>query len=242
MSVALIVIMGAMSFAVSMMRSNSTTIRSTRVTQDLRMTSEIIARELKRSGFNQNAIQLVTNAPYESSFDTMEWGATSASVASDCRATRTAGQSSSCVVFSYDRPGVNDSNTSKAPTGEEYKGFRRIVLGTGTKQRGVVQMFVGTAGSDPSCDDGNDAAGWITMTPPGINVTKFALSPTVSAPISLSSLPGATVKVRRIGIQIDGRPVSNVTMKNEYARQVCDEVRIRSDEVAYTPPTPPDTP
>lgn len=235
--VSLIIALAVTTFVISLMRANSTTVRTTRVTQDLRMSSELIAKELRRSGYNQNAIQMITNADaYASTFDNMVWGDTQDAQAGDCPATINQGEGSSCLLFSYDRLGINDGTASLEPAGEEWKGFRRVEVGAGRLARGVLQMYVGEDGTEPDCDDAVDASGWHNLTPPGIDITRFALSNATSDPLDLASVPNTTVAVRRVGVQIDARPLQNAGLGEEYTRQVCEEVRVRADEVTYTPP------
>lgn len=225
MVIGLIVALAVTTLAVAILRNNTEVVQSTRVTQDLRISSELIARELKRAGYNQNAVNLVSNQDgYDSGFDQMIWGDAVDSQAGDCEVVAAVGEASSCLLFSYDRLGINDG--ADDPNGQEWKGFRRVFL-EGT-ERGVLQMFLGSAADEPDCDDGIDAAGWETLTPPGIDVTNFSLANSVSDPIELATIPGASVQVRSVGIQIVARPIGS-----DRERQICDEVRVRADEVLF---------
>lgn len=242
MTVSLIVSLGVAALVISLIRANALTVRGTRVTQDLRVTSEIISRELRRSGYNQNAIQLISNAPlFGNGFDDIEWGDTHTATTDDCPITQEVGEASSCIVFSYDRQGINDGETSNDPSSQEWKGFRRIEVTDTSGTRGVMQMFIASSDT-PDCSDPATATGWKTLTPPGIDIVRVSFSDNSSAPMDLSSIPDTTVTIRSVGVDILARPLVSTAFPNEQQRQVCDEVRIRADEVTYTPPVTPPTP
>lgn len=62
MSIGLIVIGSAIALMVSVMRANSENMQSTRLTQELRALTDIVARELRRARYNENTINFVGEA------------------------------------------------------------------------------------------------------------------------------------------------------------------------------------
>lgn len=231
-AVGLIILLAATTFIASFMRSNGENIMATRLMQDIRTSHVLFAREIKRAGFNRNALRLVSNAQaYSGSFATLTTGGTTAITQTDCPDIRNSGvaNASTCLIFSYDRVGVNDGAT--APNGQEWKGFRRQVI----DGRGVIQGFIAAAaGATPACGDAANDADWTTLTSPNHNITRFLVVQRTSDPIEISTIEGATVNVRDAVIQIEGRGVGRDTG----TRRLCETVRVRTDQLNIPAPAP----
>jgi type IV pilus assembly protein PilW len=89
----LIVSGAALALVVSIMKSNADTIRATRLTQELRTTAEIMARDLRRA---RGVTDPIVNV-----------GIATASMLKACNAiTPVSGASASCVTFGYDCTGA----------------------------------------------------------------------------------------------------------------------------------------
>ena len=89
----LIVSGAALALVVSIMKSNADTIRATRLTQELRTTAEVMARDLRRA---RSVADPIANV-----------GIASASMLKACNAiTPVSGASASCVTFGYDCTGA----------------------------------------------------------------------------------------------------------------------------------------
>lgn len=230
--VGLIILLAAMTFVSSLMRSNTENVMSTRVMQDIRSTHALLAREIKRAGFNRNALRLVSNAQaYNGSFTTITTDGSVAVEETDCPDIVDSGlaNASTCVIFAYDQVGVNDA--ADAPNGQEWKGFRRQVV----DGRGVVQGFVAAAaGATPDCDDAATNSNWTTLTSPDHDITRFLVVQRTSDPIEITTIEGATVNVRDALIQIDGRRRGRDTG----SRRLCESVRIRTDALNIPAPAP----
>jgi len=223
----LLVGMAVTAFSLSMIRSHTETVQSTRVLQDLRITADLMVRELQRSGFDRDAIRLVANQEnYINGFSQITYGPAVAAPAATCPAIAAAESLSSCILFSYDRAGINDD--AGAPDGEEMKGFRLVP--SADESRGIVQMFIGSADDEPACDDASDAAGWQNITPPGVDVVGLFVADNSAEPMDLASIPGAQVEVRTVSLQVSAIP-SGVPGGRQ--RMVCDDVRVRADAVSF---------
>lgn len=104
--VGLIVSGAAVALVVSIMKANAETIRATRLTQELRTTTEIVSRELRRA---QGIDDPIANV-----------GLASANMLKNCDAITpaTAGTTAACTTFGYDckakSDGTFDSGTFKA--------------------------------------------------------------------------------------------------------------------------------
>lgn len=85
--IGLIVSGAALALVVAVMKSNADTIRATRLTQELRTTAEIIARDLRRARSVSDPIANVGKTPLLNACNTISPAATA---------------SASCVTFGYD--------------------------------------------------------------------------------------------------------------------------------------------
>lgn len=123
----LIVIGAVLSFVVTTVRSNTQTTQATRVMQELRTSMGLISRELRRAGYNQNAIDSVGTNSTSTVFT-----AITTNLADDC------------IVVAYDRGGTPGS----VDVGES-RGFRRIV------RNGVGLLQASLESSAASCASGS---------------------------------------------------------------------------------------
>lgn len=166
-AVGLFVIVGAAKLFADYVVSNKRQMLETRVNQDLRAAADIVARDLRRAGYWNNATAGV-------------WGTGSASVVPNPHAAASGAVSSTAtsVSYSYARAAAAQVDGLDA---SEYAGFRTAVVGTA----GVLQM-----------QDGQ-TSGWQAITDPGtVNVTTFSVTPTSPALVNnLSSYCGCLSKL-----------------------------------------------
>lgn len=122
----LVVIGAVLSFVVTTMRANNQNTQVTRVMQDLRVTMGLVSRELRRAGYDRNAIDVVGTNVVASTFSTLTINATQ-----------------DCVVIAYDRGG----NAGAIDAGES-RGFRRVVRdGIGVLQANLESTAAACDGS-----------------------------------------------------------------------------------------------
>lgn len=226
-----LVVSGAlMAFVVSMLRSHNENVLATRLMQNMRTSHAFISREIRRAGFNRDALRIIANpAGYNGAYADLQFSGEAAIDDADCPAVVASGleQASTCMVFAYDRVGVNDG--AQAPNGLEWKGVRRVVDDEGL---GQLQAFLGTSGAAvPDCEDPVDDANWTDMTPPGQDISRFLLVNRESEDIEVGTVPGAVLTVRQVFVQIDGQ-VAGTTIR----RRLCEDVRIRADRLSFPPP------
>ena len=137
--VAGIVVVGAMlAFTVSSVRANSDYVMASRLTQQLRTISEHVPDELRRAGYDEDAMSYVAAA---SSTDFSEF----APILVD---TATAG--SHCVVYAYDRSPGNAGQIDLANA--EVRGIRRAVATIDGQAVGVIEAGENSATGAPECD------------------------------------------------------------------------------------------
>lgn len=223
----LIVTGAAITFALSSMRSNTDFVRSTRLTQELRVTMDAITRELRRAGYDEGALvyamQGVTGTA-TSDFSPILFN-------SDTNADGTSDDG--CIIYAYDRapgePGkVNLSNG-------EIRGIR-LVRATvdGVANVGIIEMAESSAGITPACNNSTATyttypptcnGAWCALSDPRVmNITTFTLdtSAFVNSPATATTTP---VQLRDLGLELSGSLIGDTTV----VRSVSGGVRVRAD-------------
>ena len=211
----LIVSAALVAFTMSSFRSNGEYVLSTRLTQELRNSLDLVMRDLRRAGYDQGALGLLAQGTM-SPFSSMH-------VEADC------------VVYAYDRfdqDGVYTDGIVDVDNGE-VRGLRRVEVDYEGATVGVIEYAVSADGERPACDGDtgdydqfppqcNDDSTWCPLSDPSIlNITEFALADNRTI---VGTAPTQVV-LRDIGVQISGQ-LANST---EFTRTVKSSVRVRSD-------------
>jgi Tfp pilus assembly protein PilW len=225
----LVVSGAAVAFVLSTLDSNTEFVRTARLNQDLRSNMDYVNRELRRAGYDENALKYIALSATNnatSPFATMQVVRPNAD--------------NSCVVYAYDSKaaavsGVGGPGKIDAAAGE-VRALRRMTRAVDGKLVGVMEVAQ-TSASAPvlDCDaDGpnydnypatcNDATGWCPLSDPKqIDVTRFRIvdaslwtPPTVSANGS---------KVRDLDLTMDGVLMG----RDQIAREVQSSVRMRAE-------------
>lgn len=202
LALGLIIIAGVLSFTVNSVASVGRNIGATRLMQELRGAMSVMSREIKRSGYDRDAIEGISRGVYPSGY-----------------AAITINSARDCLLMAYDRVGLNDGGN--APGAGEWKGFRRATVAG----RGVLQ--VNATSNPPSCT-GND--GWVDLTSRNdVNVTSLVLTQTAIAPVAGGATPrGAiTVSVREVQVAMRAALVDDPATE----RGLDERVRVRTDVV-----------
>jgi hypothetical protein len=229
MTSGLVVSGAAISFLVASMTSNTNYVRAARFTQDLRNNMDFVTGELRRAGYDENAMRYVALS------------ATSAvtSPFSPMKVVR-GNSDSSCVLYAYD----GKTPKTVAGTGPGYldiangevHGLRRMTRTVNGIQVGVIEIAQSSASAPAlNCDGGspdyttypaacNAASGWCALSDPEqLDVTSFRI---VDASIWNPPTSGTFgSKVRDLGVTMQGVLIG----KNEYARSVQTNVRVRAE-------------
>ncbi len=236
----LIVSLAAVTFMGASLKSNSEFVRATRLEQELRSNLDFVTRELRRAGYDQNAMAYV-NLPSSST----------ASSPFNQIYIISANSNRSCVIYTYDRlPGT--AGTVDLNNGE-IRAVRRVpsALTVNGVAVGVLEFAQSSAGRTPSCDSvalgtnggadystypasctsvANQAAGlspWCPLSDSRVlNITSFLVDPTSN--ISSSSMQIRDLKITMVGNLINASDVS---------RSVQSKVRVRADCIRTTPGT-----
>ncbi len=208
LTLGLIVLGAVLTFTVTMIRAYSENIQSTRLTQELRTSMNIIAREIRRAGFDSRSVTRVLTDINPSTFNAM---------------TVTA----NCVSYQYDR-GVGGPGGT--PGVSEVRGVRMSST-TGTVQMNASSASIDCAGSNGWVDVTDPSVVQVTAFAPTLIDTPFcsqlgATTDPVTGTITYHLAQGV---VRHLRLCLKGRLVAD----NSIARHVTNTVRVRAENVSF---------
>lgn len=218
MAAGLLVIGAVIEFTISTARSTSVNIRSTRIMQDLRNSMNLIEREIRRSGFDENAYKFAgtcvspTGVCPVSNFNSLVV------------------DSPSCIVVSYDNAASATPGTLAAG---EFHGFRRVANAAGA---GVIQASLAGA-ARPNCTDAATSANWLDVTnPDSVNVTNLNFTQPATAGGCVSSAAGLWIVVQDVLVQMTGQGVA-LDSGAVTTRSIEESVRVKNDRISVTKPS-----
>jgi Tfp pilus assembly protein PilW len=227
--VAGMVVVGAvLAFTVSSVRANSDYVQSTRLMQELRNVTDYMTVELKRAGYDDNAMYYVANptSTAVSKFAPMKIDPT---------------VSPNCILYAYDRSGSNLGGLDLA--NGELRGIRRRTTRIGTVDVGVIEVAESSSTATPACDgaqpdysaypvDCNATSGWCPLSDPKtLDVQAFTISTTASGTNSngVSTTPGGptypAIQMRELQLTLTGNLRSDASV----TRTVRSNVKVRAD-------------
>jgi prepilin-type N-terminal cleavage/methylation domain-containing protein len=227
----LLVSLAAVAFFFSSIRSNTDYVGATRLTQELRNNLDYVTRELRRAGYNADALTYVSlpaNSTQRSPFGSIQLV--------------NGGANDSCVLFAYDRDTNGTSIGAVEPAGGERHGIRRFVRsitidGTAT-DIGVIEVAQSDAtvtsldcAADgpnygtypPSC---NTTTGWCALSDPRrINITALNITLTSGGINNDPSGGNFGTLVRDYTVVVSGSLLKDTSA----TQSVNDSIRIRSE-------------
>jgi prepilin-type N-terminal cleavage/methylation domain-containing protein len=243
----LIVSAAVIAFLLASMRSNGEYVQSTRLTQELRNTLDLVVRDLSRAGYNDDALGL-DSLPVASPFAPVFLKDAAPTVTAGTPSTYGNADVDGCVLYAYDRtypigyqdnPACSDisgcGNAGAVDLGNgEIRGLRRTCVDGACDGEaddvGVIEFAESAPGVVPACNGGsanystspstcNATSGWCGLSDPGqLNITRFMVINTSS---DLSNL----MRIRDFGIHLEGRLLRG----DDPPRAVATEVKIRAD-------------
>ena len=218
----LIVSAAALSFFLSSMKSNGEYVQSTRLTQELRNSLDLITRDLRRAGYDEKALGYLATG-------------SASGLTHICRTTGgsntciTNGSVGDCIIYAYDSGDASAVDGQVDPDYGEVRGIRRKTdTINGVANTGIIEYAVSRSGfTKPAC---GDAKANYTSFPPSCNGVWCPLSdPTRLNVTSLTftDVGGAAgqVLVRNIDVVLQAQLAGSAT----FTRGVKTSVRIRSD-------------
>jgi len=221
----LIVLGAVLAFTVSSVKSNSDFVKSTRLMQELRNSSDFITSELKRAGYDEAAMTYLANP-------------VSTEVSLFAPILVSAGNN--CVIYAYDRqpgrPGKVDVDNG------EIRGIRRATTADGT---GVIEVAESTATVTPACNGAqpdysqypttcNAASGWCPLSDPrSVDIRVFTVNtanvPTDTNTHGLRPIPGGStfnaLQLREFQVTLAG----NLRNDPAVTREVRANIKVRAD-------------
>lgn len=225
--VAGLIVSGAVvAFTMSSMKSNSEYVLSTRLTQELRNTLDLATRDLRRAGYDDDALKYVGN-DNASPFSPLHLETT----------TESDGSKSSCVVYAYDRTYPNGSTTAVGTAGVldldngEVRGIRRKQVTSNGRTVGVIEYAESDGTVKPDC---SDASASYSTNPPTCVATWCPLSDSRRLDITGFEIvnnfqdlgtSGNEMRMRTLDIKIIGRLAGST----EFTRDVLTRVKVSAD-------------
>ena len=212
----LIVSIAVVAFAFSSMKSNGEYVQSTRLTQELRNTLDLVSRELRRAGYDEHALEYLATGE-ASPFSRMEVATANSTPSGTFR----------CVIYSYDRSG-GIAGTRDGGNGE-IRGIRWASRTVNGQTIGVMEYAESKGTNDVTCDGAspdyskypvacNTDSYWCALSDPRrLNVSTFAITDN-------RSMVGG-VQVRDLDISLIGGLAGSTAV----SREVRTKIRVRSD-------------
>jgi hypothetical protein len=226
----LIVTGAVLAFTLSSLRVNSEYVRATRLTLELRNSLNFIAEDLRRAGYDEDAMNYVARPAsftQSSPFATIQ--------------VLNAGTPDGCVVYAYDRgePGGNAGVVDLARG--EIRAIRRMVR----NGVGVVEFAQSSGTTTPTCDGASpdyttypptcSSSGWCALSDPRVvDITSLRLT-TSGFHTAAGSGTALGFQIRRIGVELQGRLVENNNSADVIQRGVRADVRVRADCIRNNP-------
>jgi prepilin-type N-terminal cleavage/methylation domain-containing protein len=219
----LLVAAAAVVFMYSSMKSNKDFVGTARLTQELRNNMDFINREMRRAGYNEDALTYVAlpaNSTARSPFAPIS--------------ITNPGADDSCILYAYDR-GTGVHGVVENDQGERL-GLRRVLRNIDGVDVGVIEFAdssinngaptCGGNGPDystypPSC---NTNTGWCSLSDPKrVNITSFNVT---STPININPTgSGFGTVVRDLSFSIAGTLANDTTL----AQTMRSSVRVRAE-------------
>ncbi len=205
MSISLVVTASMIALMANSLGSTSRIIQMTKLSDDLRITMQMMSRDVRRSSYNAKSMYCYAND------DCGTDGA--ATLAGDI----TINNSNDCITFLMDRDYDGDSTENSAG------GFRRVTSGG----VGVIEMWTGD--NSPDCSVAAGASSWVQITnPENMDIFIFSVDENLSYTQEiLNDGFGNTLsqKIRKIRMNMRGRLV----VDNTIVRRIEDVISVRND-------------
>jgi prepilin-type N-terminal cleavage/methylation domain-containing protein len=207
----LIVSAAVVAFTMASFKSNGEYVQSTRLTQELRNTLDLVTRDLRRAGYDENALQHMSTG--------------TASPFAKLLLTNT------CVIYAYDRTG-GTQGTVDVGRGE-VRGLRVATRTINGRNVGVIEYAESSGTTRPTCAGASpdytvfpptcSSSTWCSLSDPSVvDITAFLLTDRRTV---VGGAVGERMQVRDIDVDMTGR----LTGTTAYTRNVHGSVRVRAD-------------
>lgn len=210
--IGLIVIAGITSLVVATLRANTENMQMTRLTQEMRSVMQLTTRDLRRAGYDQNAVRDFGSGGSLSNDFAQVRAFDSGGNEKDLTAGIATGSPATCVLFSYDD---NNNGTAEA---NEFRGYK-----LNTNNNSIEAKTSGSA-ADADCSAGN----WETLTDAAtVNVNEFSITTENGDPVPVvtDSTGNPVLTVRTLVFRMDAELINDTSVQ----RSVRETVRVRND-------------
>ncbi len=232
--VAGLIVSGAvLAFTLSSLRVNSEYVRSTRLTTELRNSLSAITEDLRRAGYDEDAMNFVARPAGFTGFSPFS------SISID-----NPGASNGCIIYAYDRMPANPGQLDLS--NGELRAFRRVQRTVNGQSVGVIEFAESFGTTAPDCDDAgpnyatypptcNSGTGWCALSDPRtVDITSLSFNrPTAGFFTQPGTSGNPGLQLREIAVDIQGRLLGNDA--DPIQRGVNAVVRVRADCIRTNP-------
>lgn len=244
----LIVIGAVGAFTISSLQANAEYIQATRLNQELRNSLDFTTRELRRAGYDEDAVEFLLKtvtvpSPFVPIFVPNAYSCynDSPTAGSPTAVTCVPGSpfrgslNNNCIIYAYDRKDGTSGTLELANA--EIRGLRRRQTTVNGVLIGVLEMAESSSGVTPSCTDAavdystypaTCVGAWCALSDPRqLDVTSFDIDVS-SSPGSLST--SSNLLIRDVNVSIQG----SLPGQPDVVRGVQSSIKIRSDCIRST--------
>lgn len=228
--VAGLIVSGAvLAFTLASMKSNSDYMLSTRLTQELRNTLDLVTRDLRRAGYDEDALKYLASGNATPFSRIRLCNDANACTAVNTTAVVPPTAPITCAIYAYDRAGGTDGVVDLS--NGEVRAVRlkqRMVHG---RTVGVVEYAISSGTTQPACGDASPDYNtypptcngtWCSLSDPAkLDITKLEIT---DGGMVVGTAP-AQVQLRDLTIDMAGRLAGST----EFTRTIKSDVRIRTD-------------
>jgi len=204
MGLSLVVTASMIALMANSLGTTARIIKMTKLSDDMRITMQMMTRDVRRSSYNSNSMYCYAND------DCGTDGA--ATLAGDISINLT----NDCFAFLTDRDHDGDSTENAAG------GFRRVT----TSGVGVIEMWTGD--ESPNCDADAGTDSWVQVTnPENMDIFEFSVDDDLSYELEIfnDGTNSLSQRVRKVRMNMRGRLV----VDNSIIRRMQDVIAVRND-------------
>jgi len=227
MTISLVVTAAMVAMMSNTLGTTTRIIHMTKLQDDLRVTMQMMTRDLRRSNYNARAMYCYGNPDCDS--DLAEDGSDWLTLADIIElGDRDDDGTLDCLTFQMDR-----GHTGNAATDGSGGGFRRVMVDPDdVEQRveaggiGVIQMWAGDPAPDCTTDQG-----WVDVTDPSrMDITEFSIDDSLSfTQLVMRDVSGNEVSQQARKLRM--RLIGELTLDSTITRHVEDIISVRNDRL-----------
>ncbi len=207
MSISLVVTASMIALMANSLGTTARIIKMTKLSDDMRITMQMMSRDVRRSSYNANSMFCYANDDCDGEVT----AAGTITLANDI----TINNSNDCFTFLMDRDHDGDSTENSAG------GFRRVI----SSGVGVIEMWNGDQA--PDCAAVGPSS-WVQITnPDNMDIFAFSVDENLSSTVEIfnDGVDTLSQKIRKVRMNLGGRLV----LDNSIRREIEDVISVRND-------------